>query len=202
MPPTMGIIGTVMGLVHMLSHLSTPDKLGPSIAMAFLATLYGVSSANLLWYPIAAKLKNKDAKERLYQEMILEGIMALQAGKNPTPIKSTLVAFLPPKSKKRSKRRPRHKEGQPVPRHLPRESKENRDRWLITYADMITLLMVFFIVMYAISTINAQKLAALASSLSQALVGSPPQGIFDPHGAGILSPEGGGQGEELSQVEA
>jgi len=67
---------------------------------------------------------------------------------------------------------------------------------------MIALLMVFFIVMYAISTVDAQKLAALASSLSQALVGSPPQGIFDPHGAGILSPEGGGQGEELSQVEA
>jgi len=99
--PTMGIIGTVMGLVHVLSHLSTPDKLGPSIAMAFLATLYGVSSANLLWYPIAAKLKNKDVKERLYQEMILEGIMALQAGKNPTPIKSTLVAFLPPQKQKK-----------------------------------------------------------------------------------------------------
>ncbi|WP_338818965.1 flagellar motor protein [Neomoorella thermoacetica] len=94
--PTMGIIGTVMGLVHVLSNLSTPDKLGPSIAMAFIATLYGVSSANLLWLPIATKLKNKDARERLYQEMILEGVLALQAGKNPTLIRTTLAAFLAP----------------------------------------------------------------------------------------------------------
>ena len=94
--PTMGIIGTVMGLVHVLSNLSTPDKLGPSIAMAFIATLYGVSSANLLWLPIATKLKNKDARERLYQEMILEGVLSLQAGKNPTLIRSTLAAFLAP----------------------------------------------------------------------------------------------------------
>ncbi|MBC7324514.1 MAG: flagellar motor protein [Moorella sp. (in: Bacteria)] len=94
--PTMGIIGTVMGLVHVLSNISSPDKLGPSIAMAFIATLYGVSSANLLWLPIAAKLKNKAAKERLHQELILEGILALQAGRNPTLIRSTLTAFLAP----------------------------------------------------------------------------------------------------------
>ncbi|WP_258360117.1 flagellar motor protein [Moorella sulfitireducens (nom. illeg.)] len=94
--PTMGIIGTVMGLVHVLSNISSPDKLGPSIAMAFIATLYGVSSANLLWLPLAAKLKNKANKERVYQEMILEGVLALQAGRNPTLIRSTLIAFLAP----------------------------------------------------------------------------------------------------------
>ncbi len=94
--PTMGIIGTVMGLVHVLSNISTPDKLGPSIAMAFIATLYGVSTANLLWLPIAAKLKNRAARERLYQELILEGVLALQAGRNPTLIRSTLTAFLAP----------------------------------------------------------------------------------------------------------
>ncbi|QGP92323.1 Chemotaxis protein PomA [Neomoorella glycerini] len=94
--PTMGIIGTVMGLVHVLSNLSSPEKLGPSIAMAFIATLYGVSSANLLWLPIAAKLKNKANRERIYQEMILEGVLALQAGRNPTLIRSTLMAFLSP----------------------------------------------------------------------------------------------------------
>lgn len=61
-----------------------------------MATLYGVSSANLLWLPIAAKLKNKANKERIYQEMILEGVLALQAGRNPTLIRSTLMAFLSP----------------------------------------------------------------------------------------------------------
>ncbi|WP_338824802.1 Chemotaxis protein PomA [Moorella humiferrea] len=99
--PTMGIIGTVMGLVHVLSNISSPDKLGPSIAMAFIATLYGVSSANLLWLPLAAKLKNKAGKERIYQEMVLEGVLALQAGRNPTLIRSTLLAFLSPEVQKK-----------------------------------------------------------------------------------------------------
>ena len=57
--PTMGIIGTVMGLVHVLGNLSDPDKLGPAIAMAFIATLYGVATANLLWIPFGTKLKSK-----------------------------------------------------------------------------------------------------------------------------------------------
>lgn len=94
--PTMGIIGTVMGLVHVLSNLSNPSELGPSIAMAFIATLYGVSTANLLWLPLASQLKNKSRKEQLNQEMILEGILALQAGKSPTAIRSALMSFLDP----------------------------------------------------------------------------------------------------------
>lgn len=94
--PTMGIIGTVMGLIHVLSNISSPDQLGPSIALAFIATLYGVVTANLIWLPLATKLKNKSEKERLYQELILEGALAIQAGKSPTLLRSTLLAFVPP----------------------------------------------------------------------------------------------------------
>jgi len=94
--PTMGIIGTVMGLVHVLSNISDPGNLGPSIALAFIATFYGVGSANLLWLPIAAKLKNKSTKERLVQEMIMEGILSIQAGENPTIIREKLLSFLTP----------------------------------------------------------------------------------------------------------
>ncbi|MGI9952976.1 motility protein A [Moorellaceae bacterium AZ2] len=94
--PTMGIIGTVMGLIHVLGNISSPDKLGPSIALAFVATLYGVTTANLIWLPLATKLKNKSEKERLYQELILEGALAIQAGKSPTLLRSTLLAFVPP----------------------------------------------------------------------------------------------------------
>ncbi|MCG9968011.1 flagellar motor protein [Pelotomaculum terephthalicicum JT] len=96
--PTMGIIGTVMGLVHVLSNLESPEELGPSIALAFIATLYGVGSANLLWIPIAGKLKNLSKKEAMLREMMLEGIMSIQAGYNPVLIRERLTAFLKPKS--------------------------------------------------------------------------------------------------------
>lgn len=92
--PTMGIIGTVMGLVHVLSNLSEPDKLGPSIAVAFIATLYGVSSANLLWLPIAQKLKNRAHIKRTERELILEGSLSLQAGENPKILERKLMTFI------------------------------------------------------------------------------------------------------------
>ncbi|ABO50953.1 MotA/TolQ/ExbB proton channel [Desulforamulus reducens MI-1] len=94
--PTMGIIGTVMGLVHVLGNLSDPDSLGPAIAMAFIATLYGVGSANVFWLPIGAKLKNLSKKELVLREMMIEGILALQAGYNPTIIRERLNAFIKP----------------------------------------------------------------------------------------------------------
>lgn len=92
--PTMGIIGTVMGLVHVLSNLSEPDKLGPAIAVAFIATLYGVSSANLLWLPIAQKLKNRANIKKTEKELILEGSLSLQAGENPKILERKLMTFI------------------------------------------------------------------------------------------------------------
>ena len=94
--PTMGIIGTVMGLVHVLGSLQDPDSLGPAIAMAFIATLYGVGSANVFWLPIGGKLKNLSKKELLLREMMIEGILALQAGYNPSIIRERLNAFIKP----------------------------------------------------------------------------------------------------------
>ncbi|MDS1029863.1 flagellar motor protein [Bacillota bacterium LX-D] len=92
--PTMGIVGTVMGLVHVLSSLNEPESLGGAIAVAFIATLYGISSANLLWLPIAAKLKNKSHKETMVMEMMIEGVLAIQAGENPMFIQARLTNFL------------------------------------------------------------------------------------------------------------
>ncbi|MDR3541415.1 MAG: flagellar motor protein [Desulfosporosinus sp.] len=88
--PTMGIIGTVMGLVMVLGNLSDAAKLSESIAAAFIATLYGVSSANLLWLPIASKLKMKDKAEVASMEMVLDGILSIQAGENPSILKEKL----------------------------------------------------------------------------------------------------------------
>jgi chemotaxis protein MotA len=92
--PTMGVIGTVMGLVHVLGNLSDPAALGPEIAVAFIATLYGVGSANLLWLPLGAKLKVLDAMEYKQKSLIIEAILLIQEGANPNTISEKLKGFL------------------------------------------------------------------------------------------------------------
>ncbi len=94
--PTMGIIGTVMGLVHVLGSISSPEGLGPAIAIAFMATLYGICSANVLWLPVATKLQNISKKEILVKQLMMEGVVSLQAGYNPILIRERLVAYLNP----------------------------------------------------------------------------------------------------------
>ncbi len=94
--PTIGIIGTVMSLVHVLENLSDPASLGHSIASAFLATLWGVLSANVMWLPIAAKMKRISELELARMEVIIEGVAAIQAGSNPRVVQYKLVALLPP----------------------------------------------------------------------------------------------------------
>lgn len=92
--PTMGIIGTVMGLVQVVSNLSDPTVLGPKIASAFMATLYGIGSANLFWLPIANKLKMLDKQEINEKQMIIEAILLIQQGVNPNTLVSKLEGFL------------------------------------------------------------------------------------------------------------
>ena len=92
--PTMGIIGTVMGLIHVLSNLNDPGMLGPSIAVAFTATLYGVASANVLYLPIATKIRTRSAQQIREMELIQCGILAVQAGENPQIIRKKLSAYM------------------------------------------------------------------------------------------------------------
>jgi chemotaxis protein MotA len=104
--PTMGIVGTVMGLIMVLSNLTDPEALSHSIAAAFLATLYGVASANLIFLPLATKLKMKDKAEVSAMEMVLDGILSIQAGENPTILKeklSTHVGSILPSEEKTEK---------------------------------------------------------------------------------------------------
>jgi chemotaxis protein MotA len=94
--PTMGIIGTVMGLVHVLENLDAPATLGPAISGAFIATLYGVGSANVVFLPTANKLKSMSAEEVELRSMTLEGILSIQAGDNPRVVADKLLSFIPP----------------------------------------------------------------------------------------------------------
>jgi chemotaxis protein MotA len=94
--PTLGVTGTVMGLVHMLGQLNDPGSMGPAIAAAFLATLYGVASANLIFLPIAGKLKLRSQQEKQMREMIALGIEGLQTGDSPLVLMERLKAYLAP----------------------------------------------------------------------------------------------------------
>ncbi|GBE11587.1 chemotaxis protein PomA [bacterium BMS3Bbin12] len=92
--PTIGIIGAVMGLIHVMQNLADPGKLGEGIAVAFVATIYGVGSANLFLLPISNKLKGLVQKEAQFREMVIEGIIAIAEGENPRNIETKLQGYL------------------------------------------------------------------------------------------------------------
>jgi chemotaxis protein MotA len=95
--PTLGIIGTVMGLVNALGSLESASKVAGAIAVAFIATFYGISFANLIFLPLSFKLKAKSAEEVLIREVMIEGILSISAGDNPRIVEEKLKAFLSPK---------------------------------------------------------------------------------------------------------
>jgi chemotaxis protein MotA len=91
--PTMGVLGTVMGMVNVLKNMSgDTGELGKSIATAFVATLYGIGSANLIWLPIGGHIKVVTEEERDYMEIILEGLMAIQSGEPSSRLRDRLNA--------------------------------------------------------------------------------------------------------------
>lgn len=93
--PTIGILGAVMGLIQVMSNLSDPSKLGSGIAIAFVATIYGVGFANLLLLPIASKLRGLARSEAQFRDLIIEGIISIAEGENPRAIELKLTGFLP-----------------------------------------------------------------------------------------------------------
>ena len=91
--PTIGIIGAVMGLIHVMNNLADPSKLGSGIATAFVATIYGVGFANLLFLPMANKLKSQVHAQSQFREMIVEGVISIAEGENPRNIETKLQGY-------------------------------------------------------------------------------------------------------------
>jgi chemotaxis protein MotA len=91
--PTIGIIGAVMGLIHVMGNLADPSRLGPGIAVAFVATIYGVALANLFLLPVASKLKSRARAEARLRDMMTEGIVSIADGENPRAIELKLTGF-------------------------------------------------------------------------------------------------------------
>ncbi len=92
--PTIGILGAVLGLIHVMENLSDPSKLGAGIAVAFVATIYGVGSANLIFLPISKKLMNRVNEELFTRGMILEGVSGIQTGIHPHYLEERLRVYL------------------------------------------------------------------------------------------------------------
>lgn len=92
--PTIGIIGAVMGLIHVMQNLADPSKLGSGIATAFVATIYGVGLANLVLLPISAKLKTQSENISKFREMVIEGVVGIAEGDNPRSIENKLKGFV------------------------------------------------------------------------------------------------------------
>jgi len=104
--PAMGMIGTLIGLVQMLSNMDDPKQIGPAMAVALLTTLYGAILANMVALPIADKLALRSAEENTRKSLIIDALLSIQSGQNPRVIANMLEAYLP-----RSKRREEDGEG-------------------------------------------------------------------------------------------
>jgi chemotaxis protein MotA len=98
--PGLGMLGTVIGLIGMLKNLEDKSALGPNMAVALITTLYGSIVANLIMIPLASKLKSRDADEAKAKEMMIEGILSIQAGDNPRILATKLLSYLDPISRK------------------------------------------------------------------------------------------------------
>jgi len=94
--PALGMIGTLIGLVQMLQSMDDPSKIGPAMAVALLTTFYGSIMANIIFIPIAGKLKTRSKEEMLTKEMAIQGVMSLSNGDNPRILNQKLKAFIPP----------------------------------------------------------------------------------------------------------
>jgi chemotaxis protein MotA len=94
--PTIGVLGTVVSLIHVLGNLSAPETLGPAISGAFIATLYGVGSANVIYLPVCYTLQMLSQQEVDERTLIVEGILAIQAGDNPRMVQQKLLSFIAP----------------------------------------------------------------------------------------------------------
>jgi len=97
--PAFGMLGTLIGLIQMLTQLDDPDAIGPGMAVALITTFYGVILANLVFLPMAGKLRIRSQEERLERELIIEGVLSIQAGENPRIVEEKLLAFLSPEDR-------------------------------------------------------------------------------------------------------
>ena len=163
--PTVGIIGAVLGLIQVMQHLDKIDEVGRGIAVAFVATIYGVGSANLLYLPIAGKMKLR-IRERADHAGNDAGRRGVDSGRNESAHVGDEIVWLPGRGGSDPGCERKSRQNEP-PRKRPR-AHSNHERWLVSYADFITLLFAFFVVLYASSQVDKRKVGKLALAIQVA----------------------------------
>jgi len=111
--PTIGIIGAVLGLIQVMQHLDNIGEVGRGIAVAFVATIYGVGSANLFFLPVAGKIRSRQHEDEMRREIVLEGVISILEGMNPRMLETKLTSFLE-ESHKKAREKEREKEAVPA----------------------------------------------------------------------------------------
>ena len=183
--PTIGIIGAVLGLIQVMKNLANIEEVGHGIAVAFVATVYGVGTANIFFLPAGNKLKARMQKVIQNRELVLEGVAGIvEAPEIPSlilPASWRHTRRQEPRPRKPAKeprgarsRRRRCCDGRrivhiPMARAKKQAAPENHERWLVSYADFITLLFAFFVVMFASSQTDKSKAKQVSDAVKDAL---------------------------------
>ena len=158
--PTIGILGAVLGLIQVMQHLDNISEVGRGIAVAFVATIYGVGIANLFFLPFAGKMRLRIRSGHRRREMMLEGVISILEGMNPRMLEIKLAGFL-------DDCEPRGEGARRMSPRVPR-SRVTHDRWLVSYADFITLLFGFFVVLFAFAKADQKKQAQVSQAIDAA----------------------------------
>src|SRR5260370_40493919 len=143
-----------------MQNLNDPSKLGHGIAAAFIATIYGIAFANLLFLPMGNKLKAVIHSQSQVRTMVIEGLIAIAQGENPRNIESTLQGYF-------------HHRQHPMARKKKHEEHMNHEAWAIPYGDLAPLLFALVTVMYAMSSLNEGKFRVLSDAMIAAFNGAP-----------------------------
>ncbi len=179
--PTIGIIGAVLGLIQVMQHLDKIDEVGRGIAVAFVATVYGVGFANLCALPIAGKLRHRLRFRQILRELTLEGVVSILEGINPRMLEAKLNGFLQQARKTRLQLQGRAKiQKAACVSQMKKRPKQNgnHERWLVSYADFMTLLFAFFVVLYSSAQVDKARMSSLSNAITNGFqelgVGSGP----------------------------
>ena len=173
--PTVGIIGAVLGLIHVMSNLSDIAAVGSGIAAAFVATIYGVAIANIIFLPLGGRIKLRLREEITLKELTLVGRPRHPGGHEPQARSRApdRVRTFTQQRQEGGSRRPGGRRGglRQRWRRTKEEAREhvNHERWLISYADFITLLFAFFVVMFAVSQVDSKRLGRFTEAFSKAV---------------------------------
>ena len=157
----------MLGLIQVMQHLDKIDEVGRGIAVAFVATIYGVGAANIFFLPASGKLKQRIRHQQIIREMTLEGVVSILEGMNPRMLETKLCGYFD-YEQPRLRQQTTNARGIRLDGTQEHGEHVSHERWLVSYADFITLLFAFFVVLYSTAQGDQRKAAQLAAAIQDA----------------------------------